>query len=52
VNTSDGWWLLRASNTQNALVVRCESKSVSGLDTLKRAVEEQLRLSGVKAPDF
>ena len=23
----DGWWLLRASNTQSVLVVRCESDS-------------------------
>ena len=52
VNTSDGWWLLRASNTQNALVVRCESVSDSGLDTLKATVVEQLQLSDVQAPEF
>ena len=27
VNTVDGWWLLRASNTQPALIVRCEASS-------------------------
>jgi len=52
VNTSDGWWLLRASNTQNALVVRCESVSENGLGALKTAVVEQLRLSGVEPPEF
>ena len=25
VRTADGWWLLRASNTQDVLVARCES---------------------------
>ena len=24
VRTADGWWLLRASNTQDVLVARCE----------------------------
>ena len=27
VNTEDGWWLLRASNTQDVLVARAEAKS-------------------------
>ena len=27
VNTKYGWWLLRASNTQPALIVRCEEES-------------------------
>ena len=27
VNTPDGWWLLRASNTQDVLVARAEAKS-------------------------
>ena len=25
VRTKDGWWLLRASNTQDVLVARCEA---------------------------
>jgi phosphomannomutase len=32
VNTADGWWLLRASNTQDVLVARAESDSEEGLD--------------------
>ena len=34
VTSPDGWWLLRASNTQNALVARCESRSADGHDRL------------------
>ena len=52
VKNGDGWWLLRASNTQGALVVRCESGSEEGLDRLKRAVADQLRASGVDTPDL
>jgi phosphomannomutase len=52
VDTEDGWWLLRASNTQNALVVRCESETEAGLSALKRAVAEQLQASGVEPPAF
>ncbi len=32
---NDGWWLLRASNTQPVIVARCESNSIEGLDRLK-----------------
>ena len=32
----DGWWLLRASNTQPALVIRCESSTEEGLEAQKR----------------
>ncbi len=52
VNGPDGWWLLRASNTQNALVGRCESSNEEGLARLKTALGEQLRASGVDAPAF
>lgn len=41
VNTADGWWLLRASNTQNVLVTRAESQSAAGLERLKSMVIEQ-----------
>jgi len=50
VTTDDGWWLLRASNTQNVLVARCESMSEEGLQRLKRVVVDQLRQSGIEAP--
>lgn len=52
VLNDDGWWLLRASNTQAVLVVRCESRDAAGLQRLKDAVAEQLRQSGVDAPAF
>ena len=42
VSEKDGWWLLRASNTQPAIVLRCESLSQEGLEFQKRAVENEL----------
>lgn len=50
VDTEDGWWLLRASNTQAVLVARCEAASVEGLKRLRSTLTEQLAASGVKAP--
>lgn len=52
VNTSDGWWLLRASNTQAVLVARCEAKDDTGLGRLKEALASQLSQSGVEVPAF
>ncbi len=52
VATADGWWLLRASNTQAVLVARCEATSKPGLDRLKAALSSQLAASGLAAPDF
>jgi len=48
VSTSDGWWLLRASNTQDVLVARAEAADQSGLDRLVAQVDEQLAQSGVE----
>ncbi|WP_106640584.1 phosphoglucomutase/phosphomannomutase PgmG [Allosphingosinicella vermicomposti] len=48
VNTADGWWLLRASNTQDVLVARAEAKDQAGLDRLMAQIDEQLALSGLK----
>jgi phosphomannomutase len=48
VNTADGWWLLRASNTQDVLVARAEAKDQSGLDRLMAQIDEQLALSGLE----
>jgi phosphomannomutase len=47
VRTADGWWLLRASNTQDVLVARCEASSPAGLRRLQLALLEQLRKSAV-----
>jgi len=52
VQTADGWWLLRASNTQAVLVARCEASSEAGLERLKAALVTQLAASGLEAPDF
>ncbi len=44
VESDDGWWLLRASNTQPGIVLRCESKSMDGLkqqiEQVKSAIKE------------
>jgi phosphomannomutase len=48
VNTEDGWWLLRASNTQDVLVARAEAKDEAGLDRLVAQIDEQLALSGLQ----
>jgi phosphomannomutase len=52
VQTDDGWWLLRASNTQAVLVARAEASSEAGLERLKQALVVQLEASGLAAPDF
>ena len=35
----DGWGLVRASNTQPALVVRCEANSQDALSAIKKMIE-------------
>lgn len=48
VNTPDGWWLLRASNTQDVLVARAEAKTHEGLDRLMAQIDAQLAASGLQ----
>jgi phosphomannomutase len=48
VNTADGWWLLRASNTQDVLVARAEAKDEAGLARLIAQIDEQLAASGLE----
>ena len=48
VNTADGWWLLRASNTQDVLVARAEAKDQAGLDRLVAQIDDQLAKSGIE----
>lgn len=48
VNTPDGWWLLRASNTQDVLVARAEAKDQAGLDRLMGMIDAQLAASGLE----
>ena len=48
VSTSDGWWLLRASNTQDVLVARAEAKDDAGVERLIAQIDDQLAKSGVR----
>jgi len=48
VTSDDGWWLLRASNTQDVLVARAESYTQEGLDKLMAQIDEQLAASGLE----
>ena len=52
VRTGDGWWLLRASNTQPVLVARCEARDEAGLARLKAQLAEQLEASGIRPPQI
>lgn len=47
VTTADGWWLLRASNTQDVLVARAEASDADALDRLVAQIDAQLAASGV-----
>jgi phosphomannomutase len=44
--------LLRASNTQDVLVARCEAADTEGLGRLKGLLNDQLRKSGIQPPDY
>lgn len=48
VNTPEGWWLLRASNTQDVLVARAEATDQRGLDLLVTEIDQQLALSEIE----
>ena len=48
VSTPDGWWLLRASNTQDVLVARAEGKDEDGVERLVAQIDDQLEKSGVR----
>jgi phosphomannomutase len=53
VTQGDGWWLLRASNTQAVLVGRAEALSPEGLEACKAALTRALGQAGleVSIPD-
>ena len=48
VNNKKGWWLIRASNTQPALIVRCEADSKSYLNKLILEVKNLLDIYNIK----
>jgi phosphomannomutase len=51
VGTPDGWWLVRASNTQNVLVMRAEAQTPEGLARIKAMAVAELAKIGQVA-DF
>ena len=48
VKTAEGWWLLRASNTQDVLVARAEATDDLGLEKLVAMIDAQLDASGIE----
>ena len=52
VMTADGWWLLRASNTQAVLVARAEAADEGALARLKQQIAANLAAVGVTPPAF
>ena len=52
VRNPDGWWLLRASNTQAVIVARAESTSEAGLERLKQQLAAELAPSGLALPAY
>jgi phosphomannomutase len=52
VTTPEGWWLLRASNTQDVLVARCEAADQAGLARLKATLAETIAAVGLPVPEF
>ncbi|MBB4211726.1 phosphomannomutase [Rhodothalassium salexigens DSM 2132] len=50
VTTPDGWWLVRASNTQPALTARVEAWTPEGLDRLRAEARDHLNAVGLTPP--
>ncbi len=42
VSTADGWWLIRPSNTEAALVVRMEASTLEALEKMKDTVTHEI----------
>lgn len=47
VAVEQGWWLLRASNTQAALTLRAEARDQAALDQLVRQIDAHLHRYGI-----
>ena len=47
VENDIGWFLIRASNTQNQLTCRAEALNKEDLQNLTTQIENQLKLSGI-----
>jgi phosphomannomutase len=48
VRSADGWWLIRASNTEAALVARAEAGSAIGLEQLIDEIQTTLNAAGLE----
>tara|TARA_B100001013_G_scaffold128227_1_gene74730 strand:+ start:341 stop:1723 length:1383 start_codon:yes stop_codon:yes gene_type:complete len=51
-STKDGWWLVRASNTQNIIVARCEAYTKKNLNKIKLNLRKNLKKCSFKVPKF
>ncbi len=51
VMTEKGWWLLRASNTQPVVVLRCEAGDEAALAELRAEVRDELAAVGLDVGD-
>lgn len=49
-STSEGWWLVRASNTQPVLVARCEANSAKNLEKMKANIRNNLASFSLQIP--
>lgn len=49
-SSSQGWWLVRASNTQPVLVARCEGSSLENLQIMKANIRDNLASFSLKIP--
>jgi phosphomannomutase len=50
VRDGQGWWLLRASNTQAVLAARCEAESAEELERLRATLAALLSDHGLEIP--
>ena len=52
VSSKYGWWLIRASNTQEIIVARCEATSTEYLENIKAQLKEVLQRIQLPYPPF
>ncbi|MGH7092754.1 MAG: phosphomannomutase/phosphoglucomutase, partial [Stellaceae bacterium] len=51
VRSGDGWWLVRASNTQAIVVARAEAASEAGFAAVRAELAAELAASGLTLPE-
>lgn len=50
ISSTDGWWLIRASNTEPALITRAEGYNPDGLQRMVAQISHYLGIFGLKLP--